>query len=118
MKKHNPLRAVIYHNPKCSTSRAVLEILRDAGVELDIIDYLKHPLTRDQLADLAGKLGGVSGLLRTKEALAATLDLKNADDSTILSAIAEHPSLFNRPVVTSAKGTKVCRPAELVRTLF
>lgn len=112
------MRAVIYHNPKCGTSRAVLEILCGAGVELEIIEYLKYPLARAQLADLAEKLGGASRLLRSKEALVATLDLQNADDSKILSAIAEHPSLFNRPVVVTAKGAKVCRPAELVRTLL
>lgn len=110
--------AVIYHNPKCGTSRAVLEILRESGYEPEIVDYLKTPLTRQALVELAKKLGDASALVRTKEPLVAALDLQAARSDKILSAIAEHPILLNRPIVVTAKGAKVCRPAELVRDLL
>lgn len=112
------MQVAIYHHPKCGTSRAVLQILREAGVEPEIIAYMQTPLTRAQLADLAQKLGGASALVRSKEPLALELDLQNADDASIYEAITEHPILLNRPVVVAAKGAKVCRPAELVRTLL
>ena len=110
--------ATLYHNPKCGTSRTVLQISRELGAAVEVVEYLKTPLSRSQLASLAKKLGSVAELLRIKEALATELDLHNADDDTILDAIAQHPVLFNRPVVVTAKGAKVCRPAELVRTLL
>lgn len=112
------VRAVMYHNPQCGTSRTVLQILREAGVEPEIVEYLKTPLSRAQLTDLAEKLGGASKLLRMKEPLAEALGLRNADDNTILGAIAAHPLLFNRPVVITEKGSAICRPAELVRALI
>ena len=110
--------ATIYHNPKCGTSRNVLRILHEAGIEPEIVEYLKTPLSRDSLADLAQQLGSVADLLRAKETLVTTLDLRNAADSTILDAIAAHPILLNRPVVVTKKGTKICRPAEVVLTLL
>ncbi len=112
------MKATIYHNPKCSTSRNTLQILRDAGIEPEIIEYLKTPLSRKDLAALAKKLGGASELLRAKEPLAAELGLKGAGEDAILDAIAEHPILFNRPVVVTQKGAKVCRPSETVRELM
>lgn len=112
------MRAVIYHNPKCGTSRTVLQILHEAGIEPEIVAYLKTPLSRMQLTELAEKLGGASKLLRTKEPLAEQLGLPKADDNTILDAIAQHPILFNRPVVVTEKGAEICRPAELVRVLI
>ncbi|MBU6419230.1 MAG: arsenate reductase (glutaredoxin) [Proteobacteria bacterium] len=110
--------ATIYHNPKCGTSRNVLQILREAGVEAEIVEYLKTPLSRKELADLAKKLGGATEVLRTKEPLAAELGLKDAGDDAILDAIAEHPILFNRPVVVTEKGAKACRPSETVREII
>jgi arsenate reductase (glutaredoxin) len=110
--------ATIYHNPKCGTSRNVLQILREAGIEPEIVEYLKTPLSRKELADLAKKLGGAREVLRTKEPLAAELGLKDADDDSILDAIAEHPVLFNRPVVVTEKGAKACRPSETVREII
>lgn len=112
------MSSTIYHNPKCGTSRTTLQILREAGETPEIVEYLKTPLSRSQLASLAKKLGSVSELLRMKEALATELGLQNADDDAILEAIAQHPVLLNRPVVVTSKGAKVCRPAELVRTLL
>ncbi|MGE4480695.1 arsenate reductase (glutaredoxin) [Acidocella sp.] len=112
------MTTTIYHNPKCGTSRSVLQILREAGVEPEIVEYLKTPLSRAALADLAGRLGGAARLLREKEPLAAELGLKGAAAETILDAIAQHPILFNRPVVVTPKGARVCRPAELARELL
>lgn len=112
------MRVTIYHNPKCGTSRDVLRILREAGIEPEVVEYLKTPLSRAQLAALAKKLGAAAFLVRAKEPLAAELDLQNADESVILDALAAHPVLLNRPVVVTDKAAKICRPAELVRTMF
>lgn len=112
------MKATIYFNPKCGTARNTLQILRDAGIEPKIVEYLKTPLSREELEVLAQKLGGASHLLRTKEILAAELGLGDASGGAILDAIAEHPILFNRPVVVTEKGARVCRPAELVRELI
>jgi arsenate reductase len=112
------MTAKIYFNPKCGTARDTLALLRAAGVEPEIVEYLKTPLSRGELAALGKQLGGVRALLREKEPLAKELGLKAADDAAILDAIAEHPILFNRPVVVTAKGAKVCRPAELVKELI
>lgn len=112
------MRPIIYHNPKCGTSRAVLQILREKGEEPVIIEYLKTPLSFIQLVELAKKLGGAESLLRSKEPLATELALQNADADRILQAIAAHPVLLNRPVVVTSKGARVCRPAELVQPLL
>lgn len=112
------MKAIIYHNPKCGTSRAVLQILREAGEEPVVIEYLKTPLSYEQLLELSKKLSSAEALLRVKEPLATELALQNADSTKILKAIEAHPALFNRPVVVTAKGAGVCRPAELVRELF
>ncbi|GAN80685.1 arsenate reductase (glutaredoxin) [Acidocella aminolytica] len=112
------MNATIYHNPKCSTSRAVLQILREAGNEPRIVEYLKTPLSRKELASLAKRLGSAEALLRAKEPLAAELGLKQASEDVVLDAIAEHPVLFNRPVVVTEKGARACRPAETVLGLL
>jgi arsenate reductase (glutaredoxin) len=112
------MSATIHHNPKCGTSRNTLQILREAGIEPEIIEYLKTPISRKELETLAKKLGGAAHLVREKETLAAELELKAAGDDAILDAIAKHPILFNRPVVVTEKGAKACRPAELVRELI
>ncbi len=112
------MNATIYHNPKCGTSRNALQILREAGIEPEIVEYLKTPLSGKELAELAQKLGSASALLRTKEPLAAELELEGADDDVILAAIAKHPVLLNRPLVITNRGAKMCRPAELVRELI
>jgi len=101
----------IYHNPACQTSRNTLAMIRNAGIEPVIVEYLKTPLSRAQLVALGLP---ARELLRAKEKLAAELGLKTASDDEILDAIAEHPILFNRPVVTTRMGTKLCRPSELV----
>ncbi len=108
----------IYFNPKCGTARNTLALIREAGIEPEIIDYIKTPLSRAQLAKLAKLTGGAAVLLREKEALAVELGLKGATDAVILDAIAAHPILLNRPVVVTPKGAKPCRPAELVKDLL
>lgn len=110
------MTATIYHNPKCGTSRNTLALLQEAGLEPVVVEYLKTPLSRDELAALAAKLGGATHLLRAKEPLA--FELVGASDDAILEAIAAHPILFNRPVVVTPKGAKACRPAELVKELI
>ncbi|GLR68526.1 arsenate reductase [Acidocella aquatica] len=109
----------IYHNPACGTSRNTLAMIRNAGIEPVVIEYLKTPPSRAELTVLAKQAGGARALLREKEKLAAELGL-NADvpDETILDAIAAHPLLLNRPVVVTPKGTKSCRPSEAVLDLL
>jgi arsenate reductase len=109
----------IYHNPACGTSRNTLAMIRNAGIEPVVIEYLKTPPSRAELAVLAKQAGGARTLLREKDKLVAELGL-NADvsDDTILDAIAAHPILLNRPVVVTPKGTKSCRPSEVVLDLL
>ena len=111
----------LYHNPNCGTSRNVLATLREAGIEPQIVLYLKQSLDLAQLRALRDALGEPArALLRSKEPLCAQLGLDDPalDDEALLTAIARHPILLNRPVVTSPHGARVCRPAELVRQLL
>ncbi|MBO1324985.1 arsenate reductase (glutaredoxin) [Acetobacter sp. TBRC 12305] len=115
------MSVTVYHNPACGTSRSVLELVRNAGIEPNIILYLKTPPSRDTLAELARKDPlGARDLLRTKEKLCAELGLDKPDvtDTQILDAIAAHPALLNRPVVVTPKGVKACRPADTVLALL
>lgn len=112
---------VIYHNPSCGTSRTVLALLREAGIEPEVVQYLKTPPDIAQLRTLRDALGQpAQALLRTKEPLCAELglDQEGVDEERILAAIAEHPILLNRPVVTSPNGARVCRPADVVKELL
>jgi arsenate reductase (glutaredoxin) len=108
----------IYFNPKCGTARNVLALIREAGFDPEVIDYMKNPPSRAELAALAKMTGGAAALLREKEPLAAELGLKGAADGAILDAIAANPILLNRPIVVTPKGAKPCRPAELVKDLL
>lgn len=112
---------VIYHNPSCGTSRTVLALLREAGIEPEVVQYLKTPPDIAQLRTLRDALGQpAQALLRTKEPLCAELglDQEGVDEERILASIAEHPILLNRPVVTSPNGARVCRPADVVKELL
>lgn len=107
----------IYHNPKCGTSRNTLAMIRNSGEEPIIIEYLKAPLTKEELSALVAKMGiGVRDLLRTKEPIYSELGLDDPGkgDSDLLDAMAAHPILMNRPVVITPLGAKLCRPSELV----
>lgn len=111
----------LYHNPKCGTSRSVLALIREAGIEPTVIEYLKTPPGVDALRALAaGVDGGARALLRQKEALCAELGLDQPGhgDEELIAAIAAHPTLLNRPVVVTPGGTRVCRPAEEVLALL
>ncbi len=105
----------IYHNPRCSTSRNTLERLRAAGREPEIIEYLKTPPSRDQLAKLISDAGLTPReAVRGKEAVYTELGLEKASDAQLLDAMAAHPILINRPFVVTEKGTRLGRPVEAV----
>jgi arsenate reductase len=113
------MTVTIHHNPGCSNSRGALEIIRSQGIEPAIVEYLKTPLSRDELVALVQKMGvPLREVVRTKEAVYAELGLERADDDALLDAIAAHPILLNRPIVVTPKGARLCRPPELVRDLL
>jgi len=115
--KPKPAEIVIYHNPKCGSSRKTLELLRANGIEPQVIEYLKTPPDRKTLRDLAGRMGqSLSALLREKGTPYAELGLgrDGITDDEILDAMEEHPILLNRPVVVTPLGVRVCRPPEVV----
>lgn len=115
------MKATIYHNPMCGTSRKTLEILRDSGVDVWIREYLKQPPTREELADLYERAGITPRQgLRSKEALATELGLTGptASDERILDAMVAHPILIERPIVETPKGVRLCRPQDKVREIL
>ena len=111
------MNVTIYHNPLCGTSRKTLEILRNSGIEPDVIEYLKLPPDRSELKRLYDR-AGISPRegLRAKEPIAAELGLLRPDvsDDEILDAMLEHPILINRPFVVTPMGTRLSRPSEVV----
>ena len=115
------MKATIYHNPLCGTSRKTLEILREAGADVRVIEYLKDPPGRDVLKRLYDR-AGISPRegLRAKEALAAELGLNGEDvsDDAVLDAMMEHPILINRPLVETEKGVVLARPQDKVREIL
>lgn len=115
------MTATIYHNPACGTSRKTLAILREAGIEPTVIEYLKTPPSRDELRRLYDRAGlPPRDGLRRKEPLAAELGLlaDGVTDDQLLDAMAAHPILIERPLVETPKGVKLCRPQEEVRALL
>ena len=116
-----PIDVIIYHNPECGTSRNALAMIRNAGIEPHVIEYLKTPPSRDLLESLIARAGmGARSLLREKGTPYADLDLDNAElsDSALIDAMMEHPILINRPLVVSPLGVKLCRPSEEVLDLI
>ena len=113
------MKATIFHNPNCGTSRKTLDILRDSGAEITIREYLKDPPTREELKRLyeQARISPRDGL-RAKEPLAAELGLAGANDETILDAMARHPILIERPLVETDKGARLCRPQDVVREIL
>lgn len=110
---------VIYHNPKCSTSRNTLELLRDNGLEPTVIQYLKTPPSRSELVRLISDAGiDVRTAVRKREPLYAELGLEAASDDELLDAMAEHPILIERPFVVTPKGTRLARPIDAVREIL
>jgi arsenate reductase len=115
------MKATIYHNPMCGTSRKTLEILHNEGADVTVIEYLKAPPNREELkrlykrAEITPREG-----LRAKEPLADELGLNHpaVGDDEILDAMMEHPILIQRPLVETRKGVRLCRPQEEVRNLL
>jgi arsenate reductase len=115
------MKATIYHNPRCGTSRNTLELLEQAGAEIVIVDYLKHPPSKDELTRLYEQAGlRPSQGLRAKETLAKDLDLVggHVSENAILDAMVENPILIDRPLVETERGVRLCRPAEKVREIL
>ncbi len=115
------MSVTIYHNPKCGTSRNTLAMIRASGAEPVIIEYLQSPLSKEQLSELVAAMQiSVRDLLREKGTPFAELDLANAkwSDDQLLDFIVQHPILMNRPVVTTPRGTALCRPSERVLDLL
>ncbi|GAA6143868.1 arsenate reductase (glutaredoxin) [Hydrogenophaga sp. 5NK40-0174] len=111
----------IYHNPKCSTSRYVLDALREAGVELEVVDYLKKPYTKAQLQRLLKAMGvKAPEVLRRKGDLYKELGLDDpsVSEAKLLDAMVQNPVLVERPIVVSPKATLMCRPKERVHELL
>ena len=111
----------IYHNPSCGTSRNVLGLIRHAGIEPTVIDYLKHPPSKETLQELIAAMGiPVRALLREKGTPYADLNLADTTwtDEQLLGFIGEHPILMNRPIVVTPLGTRLCRPSEAVLELL
>jgi arsenate reductase len=112
---------VIHHNPECGTSRNVLEIIRAAGCEPAVVEYLKAGWTRPQLLALFAAAGLTPrAALRETKSPAAALGLlaDGVGDDAILDAMLEHPVLVNRPIVATPKGVRLCRPSEAVLDLL
>ena len=109
----------IWHNPACGTSRNVLGLIRDAGIEPAIVEYLHAPPDRATLEAAIARMGiPVRDLVRRKEALYTELGLDRADDAALLDAMLAHPLLINRPVVFTATAVRLCRPSETVLELL
>lgn len=113
------MKATIWHNPKCGTSRKTLELLKSAGADVTVIEYLKTPPSRAEL----GRLYALAGItasqgLRSKEPLAQDLGLVGAGDEAILDAMIAHPILIERPIVETEKGVRLCRPQDKVKEIL
>ena len=111
----------IFHNPACGTSRNVLALIRHAGIEPTIVEYLKTPPTRNQLRELVAATGQpVRALLREKGTPYAELGLGDPawTDDQLLDFVVRHPILMNRPLVVTPLGTRLCRPSEAVLELL
>jgi len=107
----------IYHNPECGTSRNTLALIRNAGIEPEVIEYLKTPPSREKVIALISRAGlSVREALREKGTPFAELGLANPklSDDALLDAMMAHPILINRPFVVTQSGVRLCRPSELV----
>ncbi len=111
------MKATIWHNPNCGTSRKTLEILRDSGADVTVVEYLKTPPSRDELRRVYARAGlSPAEGLRLKEAGAA--GLADAGDEAVLEAMAANPILIERPLVETEKGARLCRPRDKVREIL
>lgn len=115
------MKATIYHNPRCGTSRKTLDALEASGADVDVIEYLRNPPTKAELQRLFAAAGITPRQgLRAKEPLAQDLDLVDGavSDNAILEAMVENPILIERPLVETAKGVRLCRPMEKVNEIL
>ena len=110
------MKATIFHNPACGTSRKTLGLLQEAlGIEVEIIEYLKNPPSRERLAELYARAGITPRQgLRIRGTDAEVMGLLDAEDDTIIDAMLAMPILIERPLVETEKGVKLCRPQDLV----
>ena len=116
-----PAAVTIYHNPRCSNSRAALALLQQKGVQPRVVEYLQTPLNRSELQALAATTGlPLRELLRSKEAAFEALGLGHpaCSEDQLLDAVVAHPELLNRPIVSTPRGTVLCRPPERVLELL
>jgi arsenate reductase (glutaredoxin) len=110
---------VIYHNPRCSTSRKTLDLLRDNGIEPTVVQYLKTPPSREELVRMIRDAGiDARTAVRKREPLYAELGLADATEDELLDAMAEYPVLIERPFVVTPKGTRLARPIDQVREIL
>ena len=112
---------IIYHNPQCGTSRNTLGLIRNAGIEPHVVEYLKTPPTRLLLRQLIDRMGAsVRDVIREKGTPFQELGLgdPSLSDDRLLDAMMAHPNLINRPIVVTPVGVKLCRPSELVLDLL
>jgi arsenate reductase (glutaredoxin) len=119
--KGSDMSVTIYHNAMCGTSRGALGIIREKGIEPTVIEYLKTPLSKDQLKALIAKMGvAVKDVVRWKEkdAVAQAGISETSSDDALLEAMAKFPILMNRPIVMTSKGVKLCRPSDTVAGLL
>jgi arsenate reductase len=117
----NPTDVIIYHNPDCGTSRNALGLIRNAGIEPHVIEYLKTPPSRVLLKSLIERMGGsVRDVMRVKGTPYRELKLDDPaiTDDQLLDAMMAHPILINRPIVVAPLGVKLCRPSETVLDLL
>ena len=115
------MAATIYHNPRCSTSRNALALMRAAGIEPTVVEYLKHPPSKARLKQLIRDAGlGVREAMRSREPVYDQLDLDDPalGDEALLAAMVANPVLIQRPIVETAKGVRLCRPVESVREIL
>lgn len=114
------MKATIWHNPNCGTSRKTLAILEEAsGVEVEIVEYLKAPPSAEKLAQLYRDAGITPQQgLRTRGTDAEERGLPQADDTTVLAAMTAEPILIERPLVETEKGVRLCRPQETVHEIL
>lgn len=115
------MTSLIFHNPKCGTSRNTLAIMKASGENPEVIEYLKNPPSRDYLVELLAKMNlSPRELLRSKESVNDELGLDNPElsDDQIIDAMIAHPILINRPIVVTNKGAALCRPSERVFELL
>ncbi len=117
----DPAPFLVYHNPSCSKSRGALDILREAGVDAEVVEYLKQPLSREELERIVTAIPDEPSALVRNDKRFAELGLQAADYRTaeqVTDLLAEHPELMERPVVFRGERALICRPSERVRELL